>query len=416
MEEKAMGRKAKELSALEVGRLKSPGLWAVGGVAGLYISVNETGGRSWILRLMVGSKRREMGLGGYPDVTLAGAREKARAAREQVEQGIDPVLERKRLASAMMAAQASEITFTKATSDYIAAHGGAWKNPKHRAQWGTSLATYADPVIGRLQVQDIGQAHMLRILEPIWTTKTETASRVRGRIEAVLDWATVKGYRKGDNPARWQGHLDALLAAPGKVTKKEHFAAVALDDMGRFWSDLIKQKGTAAMALQFAILTAARSGEVRGMKWSEFDRSAGIWTVPADRMKAGKAHRVPLSDEAVTLLEAMPKFEGKDHVFLATRGGPLSDMAMTQLMRRMGETAVPHGFRSTFRDWAAERTNYPRDMAEMALAHTISNEVEAAYRRGDMLEKRRLMMQHWANFCRIVHVPGEVVPLHKKQG
>ena len=408
-----MARKAKQLSALEIGRLKKPGMWAVGGVSGLYMHVSDNGARSWVLRATVGSKRRDMGLGGFPDVTLAGAYEKAREARAKIELGTDPILARKQAQSELIAAQATELTFSKAATAYIDAHGDAWRNAKHRAQWVNTLDTYAAPVIGKMLVRDVNHTHILTVLEPIWKTKTETATRVRGRIESVLDWATVRGHRKGDNPARWKGHLDKLLPAPNKIAKVEHHTALPVDAVGAFMQDLRKRDGTAARALEFAILTAARSGEVRGMTWAEVDLEAGIWAIPAERMKAAKEHRVPLTESAMEILTAQTHQEGTDLVFPAPRGGTLSDMTLVAVLRRMKVAAVPHGFRSTFRDWAAERTNYPRDMAEQALAHTIGNEVEAAYRRGDMLEKRRRMMQEWAKFCDLPTKTGEVVSIRE---
>lgn len=409
-----MARKAKQLSALEVGRLTEPGMWAVGGVAGLYLRVNDKDGRSWVLRATVGNKRRDMGLGGYPDVTLAGAYQKARDARALIYEGKDPLLERQQAKSALLAAQSSEVTFSKCATAYIEAHGASWRNVKHRAQWASTLETYAAPVIGKMLVGDITHNHILQILEPIWKTKTETATRVRGRIESVLDWATVRGFRKGDNPARWKGHLDKLLAAPSKISKVEHHSALPVDAMGAFMVDLRAAKGVAARALEFVILTASRSGEVRGMKWSEIDLNAAVWTVPAERMKAKKEHRVPLSKSAVRILDEHSKQGGTDLVFPAPRGGLLSDMTMTAVLRRMGTPAVPHGFRSTFRDWAAERTNYPRDLCEQALAHTLESKVEAAYLRSDVLEKRRKMMQSWADFCDLPAASGTVTPINQK--
>lgn len=394
-----MVRKAKDLSALEVSRLTKPGHHAVGGVAGLYLYVNEARARSWVLRVMVGEKRRHMGLGGYPDVTLAQAREKARQAREEVGTGVDPIAKRKNLASELRAQQLRETTFKQAATAYIEAHGDSWRNPKHRAQWTSTLETYVYPVLGSLHVRDVSQEHVMKILEPIWKTKNETASRVRGRIESVLDWATVRGYRSGDNPARWKGHLDHLLPAASKVRKVEHRKALPFSDMPAFMKELRSQAGMAAKALEFAILTAARSGEVRGATWAEIDLDAKLWTVPASRMKANKEHRVPLSEAAVFLLKSLPKLEGNQMVFFAPRGGQLSDMALTQVVRRMQVDAVPHGFRSTFRDWAGEATNHPRELAEHALAHTLDNKVEAAYRRGDALERRRKMMNDWSTFC-----------------
>ena len=394
-----MANKAKELSALVVNRLKLPGNHAVGGVAGLYLYVNESNARSWILRAMVGGKRRHMGLGGFPDVTLAQAREKARQAREVIAQGTDPIAERQANKSALLARQSLEKTFRQAVQSYLEVHGDTWKNSKHRAQWNSTIETYAHPVMGHLLLRDIGQEQILQVLEPIWKSKTETASRVRGRIESVLDWATARKYRAGDNPARWKGHLDKLLAAPSKVNTVKHHRALAVVETESFVTELRKRSGTAARALEFAIFCAARSGEVRGATWSEISIEARLWTVPAARMKAGKAHRVPLSDAALLALGERGEKNGVDLIFPASRGKPLSDMSMTAVMRRMKVDAVPHGFRSTFRDWVGEHTNFPRELAEQALAHVLESKVEAAYRRGDALEKRRAMMNAWAVFC-----------------
>lgn len=394
-----MPKKAKERSAIEVSRLTAPGLWSVGGVAGLHLQVLPTGARSWVLRVVVGNRRRDMGLGGYPDVTLAQAREKAREARELIRQGVDPIERQRALVSAMKAAAAAALTFDQCGDAYIAAHESGWKNAKHGQQWRNTLKTYASPVMGALMVRDVALPHVLGVLEPIWRTKTETASRLRSRIELVLDWATARGYREGLNPARWRGHLDKLLPAPGRVAKADHHAALPVVKVGAMMKRLRAAEGMGARALEFAILTAARSGEVRGATWAEIDLDAKVWTVPAERMKAGKEHRVPLSDAAVSLLESLPRVKGVNYVFPAPRGGQLSDMTLTAVLRRLEVPAVPHGFRSTFRDWAAERTNYPREAAEMALAHAIGDKVEAAYRRGDLFEKRRLMMTDWATYC-----------------
>ena len=393
-----MAKKAKELSALAVSRLTETGHHAVGGVAGLYLYVNEAGARSWVLRTMVGHKRRHMGLGGYPDVPLAHAREKAREARQLIEQGIDPIAQREQARSKLIAQQSSHKTFKEAAEAYIEAHGDSWKNPKHRAQWQSTLERYAFPVAGEMLVQDVEQTHVLKVLEPIWKSKNETASRLRGRIESILDWATVRRYRSGENPARWKGHLDKLLAAPKKIQKTEHRKAVPVKDAPDFMQALRKMPGTAARALEFAILCASRSGEVRGMIWSEIDLDSGVWTIPGHRMKAGKEHRVPLSATALKLIKNQPQIVGSDVVFPGTKGGPLSDMTLTAVMRRMKVDAVPHGFRSTFRDWAGDQTHHPRDVVEMALAHVIENKAEAAYRRGDALEKRRNLMEDWSAF------------------
>lgn len=394
-----MPRIAKELSALQVGRLTDAGHHSVGGVTGLYLYINPTGARSWVLRMMVGSKRRHMGLGAFPTVTLAQAREKSRTAREEVINGIDPISLRKQAASELHAQQRSEITFEQASNAYIEAHGDSWRNPKHRAQWASTLNTYAFPHMGSLHVAHVQQPHVLAALEPIWKSKNETASRLRGRIEAILDWATVRHYRSGENPARWKGRLDKLLPAPAKIKKVTHHKALAVDKMPGFMKDLRERAGYSARALEFAILTAARSGEIRGASWNEIDLTSGVWTVPADRMKAGKEHRVPLSEQALKLLQSLPRMVGSELAFPSARGVPLSDMSLLAVMKRMEVDAVPHGFRSTFRDWVGECTTYPRELAENALAHVLQNKVEAAYRRGDALEKRRTMMQEWANFC-----------------
>jgi integrase len=289
-------------------------------------------------------------------------------------------------------------TFKECAEAYIKAHASTWKNDKHRQQWRNTLAQHAYPVMGSLLVRDVKLPHVLAVLEPIWGTTNETAVRLRGRIELVLDWATARAYREGLNPARWRGHLDKLLARPSKINNRQHHAALPVSEAGALMPRLRAAEGIGARALEFLILTAARSGEVRGATWAEIDRDARMWTVPAERMKAGKVHRVPLSAEAMALLDALPRLAGSDLVFPAPRGGALSDMTLTAVLRRMAVAAVPHGFRSTFRDWAAERTNYPRDVAEMALAHTIGDKVEAAYRRGDLLEKRTAMMADWASF------------------
>lgn len=411
-----MGRKAKELSALEVNRLKKPGLHAVGGVSGLYLQVLDSGARTWVLRATIGEKRRDMGLGGFPDVPLGMAREKARRARDQIEQGVDPIQARREARSALKASAEASRTFSQCADAYIEAKGAEWRNPKHRQQWENTLQQYAYPVIGEMLVRDIELPHVLKILEPIWKTKTETAKRLRGRLESILDWATVRGYRSGDNPARWRGHLDKLLPSPKKVAKVEHHEAMPADDLPEFIKVLRAKPGIGARALEFLILNAARSGEVRGARWPEFNLDKAEWLVPGERMKAGKDHRVPLSPAAMKLLRALPRIEGSDLVFPSRKGTPLSDMTLTKIMRDMGLESVPHGFRSTFRDWASERTNYPREVAEMALAHAIGDKVEAAYRRGELFEKRRQMMANWARFCeQPAPKAGAVLPLKGKR-
>lgn len=414
-----MGRKASELGALEVSRLTGEGLHFVGGVAGLALQVRasrdgKTVARSWVLRVTVAGKRRDMGLGGYPDVTLAGAREKARKMREMVDSGQDPILERRIAKSKLAAELAKSITFQRAAEGFLKDKSPEWKNAKHAAQWSATLEQYAYPVIGKMQVRDIELAHILSILRPIWTTKTETASRLRGRIDNVLDWATVHGYRTGPSPARWKGHLDKLLAKPSKAAKAGHHAAVVYQRVGEFITDLRQRDGMSARALEFTILTAARSGEVRGATWAEFDLKSGIWTVPAGRMKAGKEHRIPLSARALALLASLPKLDKGELVFWSPRGGKLSDMSLTAVMRRMGMSETVHGFRSTFRDWAGETTGYPREVIEHALAHQLRDKAEAAYARGTLFEKRRRLMEDWAEYCFTASAGGTVLPLRKK--
>ncbi|WP_295166340.1 site-specific integrase [uncultured Brevundimonas sp.] len=393
-----MPRKANELTALAVRNLNRPGLHFVGGVAGLALQVLPTGGRSWILRAMIGGRRRDMGLGGYPDVPLGEAREAARRARELVRNGVDPIDQAQAARSSLKADAAKATTFRQAAEAYIAGQTMSWKNAKHRSQWASTLKTYAYPVIGDLAVSDIEAAHVHKILDPIWGSKTETANRVRNRIELVIDWAIARGHRTASNPARWKGHLDKIFPKRRKVAPTQHHRALPIDEMYSFMSRLHDVDGTGARALEIAILTAARSGEVRGMTWYEIDLSQRVWTIPKERMKAGREHRVPLSPPAVELLERLPKIGGTGLVFPGARG-PLSDMTLAAVLRRMGIDAVPHGFRSTFRDWAAERTNHPTEVAEMALAHTIKNQSEAAYRRGDLMEKRRRLAEDWATFC-----------------
>ncbi|HSW07389.1 tyrosine-type recombinase/integrase [Aquabacterium sp.] len=399
------------MAAIEVARLVRPGKHAVGVVPGLHLLVKETGAKSWVLRVMVAGRRRDVGLGGFPAVTLAQAREAARAARDKIRGGVDPVEEARLARSNLKASRAAAITFQHASAQYIKAHGRSWRNEKHRQQWKNTLATYADPLIGDILVSHLSMSHVLQVLEPIWFEKTETASRLRGRIESILDWAKGRGYRSGDNPAAWKGNLDTQLPKADRVARQDNQPALPIDLTPEFMRRLRRADGQGARALEFTILTVARSGEARGAGWSEIDMEGKVWTIPASRMKAGVEHRVPLSSQAIKLLKALPRVAESQLVFPAPRGAILSDMTLTAVIRRFNEAdkdkwvdprngrgVVPHGFRSTFRDWAAERTNFPREVAEMALAHTIDNKVEAAYRRGDLFEKRRLMMNEWASF------------------
>lgn len=393
-----MPRKAKELSPLEVRRLTRPGRWSVGGTDGLALQVTPSGARSWVLRVAAGGRQREMGLGSFPTVPLAEAREKARQHRALVKQGVDPIASRRAASSAASAERQAQKTFSEVAAQYIAQHEKSWKNAKHQAQWAATLRTYAEPSIGKLLVRDIRSVHVIAVLEPIWTIKTETATRVRSRIELVLDYATARGYREGLNPARWKGNLDAALPNASKVAPVRHHAAVEVKEVESFMKRLRSQEGLGARALEFAVLTAARSGEVRGATWSEVDLKSALWTIPPSRMKSGREHRVPLSKPAIKLLRSLPadRLPG-DFIFPGMRGA-LSDMSLTAVLRRMGVSATAHGFRSTFRDWVSESTEHSGEVAEMALSHVIGDKVEAAYRRGDLLEKRIALMTDWASF------------------
>lgn len=406
-------RAEKALSAQFVKTVTEPGKHFDG--HGLFLRVAPNGAKQWVQRIVIRGKRTELGLGAPPLVSLAEARVRAFENRKLARDGGDP-LAAKRMPDA-------EITFAQAVERYLAAKLAEFRNDKHRKQWRATLDGYAAPVIGDRLVSEIDMPDILRVLEPIWTVKTETASRLRGRIEAVLSWATVAGYRSGDNPARWKGNLSEMLPKPSKVAKSGNHPAVALDDAPRWWAELQAREGIAARALAFAAMTAARSGEVRGMRWTEVDMEKGIWIVPAARMKMGREHRVPLTGAAMALLEALPRIGGCDLVFPAPRGGMMSDMTLSAVMRRMQEAeekagrpgfldprsvrpAVPHGLRSAFRDWAAERTEFPGEMAEIALAHSVGDATERAYRRGDMVERRRRMMEAWGRFLR-----GEASPV-----
>lgn len=402
-----------KLTQLKIDRLKTPAVYGDG--AGLSLKVTKNGSKSWLYRYMLAGKAHWMGLGSYPDVSLAEAREKAAELRKLTRQNIDPLAEKRKQTSIIRASIAKFINFDKASEQYIDSHKSGWKNVKHAEQWTNTLKTYASPIIGNVDVALIDTSHIMRILEKdnFWNEKTETAHRVRGRIESILDWATVRKYRTGENPARWKGHLDKLLPARTKVKKVAHHPALPWLQIGAFMVKLREQEGVAAKAVELAILTACRSGEVRGAVWEEFDLDAGIWIIPPERMKAKREHRVPLQEKAIQLLRKQKELFPNGYVFPGMKEGkPLSDMSLTAVLRRMEQNEITiHGFRSSFRDWAAESTAYPNEMVEMALAHTIGNRVEAAYRRGDLFDKRRRMMQDWSNFCDTVIKAGEVIPL-----
>ncbi len=384
-------------------------MYADGG--GLYLQVSDARARSWIFRFSLYGRSREMGLGPLHDVSLADAREKAAECRKLKREGMDPIEAREAERRRALLEAAKAITFKDAANSYIKAHGVSWQNAKHADQWQNTLTTYAYPVIGSLPVQSVDVGLILKVIEPIWATKPETASRVRGRIEAVLDWASARGYRQGENPARWRGHLENLLPRPSKVRRVEHHAALPYSEIGAFIAELQKQNGTAARALEFLILTAARTGEVIGAQWGEIDLAQKLWTIPADRMKSRKAHRVPISARALAIIESMEDLRDGNSLFPGGKPEePLSNMAILSLLKRMGrDDLTVHGFRSSFRDWVAERTSYPSELAEMALAHTVANKVEAAYRRGDMFEKRRRLMNEWARYCASPQKIGKVV-------
>jgi integrase len=405
-----MGRQVHRLSARAVETKKRPGYYADGG--GLYLQVGLTLTKSWIFRYTLKARAHEMGLGSLLDVSLAQARAKASECRLKLADGIDPLTAKKERTLQARLDKASTITFRHCAEKYIAAHRSSWNNARHAAQWKNTLDTYAVPSIGHLAVKDVDTALVIRVLEPIWTKKPETASRVRGRIEHILDWARVMGYRTGENPARWRGHIDKLLASTARSRRDNHHAALPYDEIGSFISDLRRLEGTSPQALEFCILTAARTGEVIGARPDELDLEKGLWTVPAKRMKGGREHRVPLSSRAIEIVRAQPK---GDYVFPGmNEGEPLSNMGMLVLLRRMGRDDVTvHGFRSTFRDWAAERTNYPNHVLEMALAHAIGDKAEAAYRRGDLFEKRRRLMLDWAKYCEMPSSQGKVVSIKK---
>lgn len=412
-----MPKRAKELKAIHVKRLSAPGRHAVGGIpSGLSLSITDSGARSWIFRVTAGRNRRHIGLGSYPEVSLAEARERALEMKRKISAGIDPVEERQVERAALAVEQRQRTTFENAFDRYYEEKvQGELKNAKHIKQWRSTLTTYAFPVIGDKAVATITVEDILAVLRPIWSTKNETASRVRQRIEAVLDWSKVMELRDGENPARWKGNLQQILPSPNKVQKENRYPAVALDEIADWFRVLRTREGVAARALEFLTLTASRSGEVRGALWDEIDQANGIWTIPGERMKAGREHRVPLSAAAVDLLTDQPRLMGCPYIFPSPKNGQMSDMTISAVMRRIHAAAekegrpgfidprsrrpaVPHGLRSSFRDWAAERTNYSRDMAEMALAHNVGSDVERAYRRGDMVEKRREMMAEWARF------------------
>lgn len=386
-----MPKIATPLKALDVKRLNKPGLHSVGTVSGLCLSISDTGTKSWILRTKVGSKRREIGLGPYPETPLASAHERARKAKESIRIGVDPVEEKK----------ASKIhiewTFEKCAKEYIELHTPSWRNEKHASQWTNTLKTYAFPKIAKKNVNEITCDDVIAIVKPNWFNKTETMRRVLNRIELVLNWSKAKGILKGQNPATWKNNIDQILPKPSKIKVVKPHKAMPVDEMQDFIKQLKLIDTMSARCLEFLILTAARPVEARKAKWSEIDLEKRERKIIGNNMKGGRDHRIPLSTSTMNLLKALPRIEGLDYVFFSG-AKCLSDMALTQLARRMKANAVPHGFRSTFTDWCSELTSHSRDARELALSHKIDSKTEEAYRRGDMLQKRQELMQDWDNF------------------
>ncbi|MGJ4905490.1 tyrosine-type recombinase/integrase [Bradyrhizobium sp. HKCCYLS2058] len=387
------------LTALKIKQNLKPGMYADG--LGLYLKVRDGNSKSWIFRYRTGGKLRDMGLGPFHTVSLAEAREKAEVCRAMRLKGLDPLEERHREQQAKVIEAAEAITFEKCAESYIAAHKDGWKNGKHAELWTTTLEAYVYSTFKDKPVAAIDGDLVLRVLQPIWKEKTETASRIRGRIERILDWAKAMKYRTGDNPARWRGHLDHLLPKRSRVRAIVHHAALPIDETPDFIQILRQEETVVARAFEFCILNATRTNETMGMRWSEYDEKAQLWTVPAARMKASRDHRIPLAKRAQLILAEMQEIRTSDFVFPGGKQErPLSSMAFLMLLRRLKRDDITaHGFRSTFRDWAAERTDFPNEVVEMALAHTISNKVEAAYRRGDLFDKRRQLAEAWAAFC-----------------
>jgi len=409
-----MERRIQKLSALAASKANKPGRYSDG--AGLWLQVTKAGTKSWLFRYMRYGKAREMGLGALHTISLSDAREKALQCRKLLQDGKDPIEEKRSTLQQARLDESKTLTFTECAEKYIEAHRSGWRNAKHITQWENTISTYATPIFGSLPVAGIDTTLVMKCLEEIWEKKPETASRLRGRIEAVLDWATAREYRKGENPARWRGHLNKLLPSRAKVAKVKHHKALPYSEIPAFMDKLRQQDGIAARAMEFLVLTATRTNETLGAQWSEIDMDAALWTIPAERMKAGREHRVPLSPRALDILRAMEELKQGDFIFPGRSfGKSLSNMACLMTLRRMKRTDLTaHGFRSTFRDWTAEVTSCPSEVAEMALAHTVSDKVEAAYRRGDLFKKREKLMKDWTAYCQLPAAKGEtVVPMRR---
>lgn len=404
--------KTNQLTALKVAKLREPGRYADGG--GLYLQISQWKTKAWLFRFERAGRERQMGLGPADLLSLADARERAKAARLLLLDGHDPIEHRNAARSALRIAAAKHVTFEDCAEAFIRSHAPSWRNPKHAAQWRSTLKSYAYPAIGKLPVASIDTQLVLKVLRPIWLDKTETANRLRGRLEQILDWARVSEYRSGENPARWKGHLDHLLARKSKIAPTKHREALPYKDIPDFSKQLRASADLSARALEFLILTAARTGEVRLARPSEIDRDKNLWVVPAERTKSAREHRVPLSARAMEILRSIGAFDdGREYVFPGRVRGALSDMAMLKMLKATHPTLTVHGFRSTFKDWAAETTMHENIVTEMALGHVVGDEVEAAYRRGDLFQKRRALMDDWAEYCE--RAPdGNVVPMSRQ--
>jgi integrase len=411
-----MPKKVKELSAAEVRRLtystSSKGieynaLHSVGGVSGLLLQVTPTGAKSWILRTTVGTKRRNIGLGPFPEVSLASARDKASTSKEMIVNGLDPVEEKNAIKRALITSQLSQITFDIAARDYIKMKAKEFRNPRQEQQWTNSLATYASPHIGSMPVSEIELSHIKSVLDPIWETKTDTATRVRSRLENILGWCAIHGYRKNENPARWSGYLDEIYPSFSKVKKRKHHSSLSILELHSFMTSLREREGVAPRALEFLILTASRTNEVIGDKrigkpgitWAEIDLQKRVWTVPAERMKSNKIHTVPLCKRALAIVSDIPEGKPTDLLFNGSKGGIPSNNFLSSLLKRMDVEATTHGFRSTFKDWCREYTSYADEVSELSLAHVNSDATRAAYARSELIDKRRLLMSDWEYFC-----------------
>ena len=404
--------KQNQLTARKLASIKAPGHYGDG--AGLWLQISKTGSKSWVFRYVLDGRAREMGLGSCATFSIKEARERARASRQLLADGVDPIEHRNEKRNAKRAAEAKHITFAEATERYIKTHAVKWTSAKHASQWRSSVEQFAYPVIGKLPVGAVELQHILKILEPHWLDKNATASRVRGRVERILSWATVRGFRQGENPARWRGHLEVML--PGLTGNgKRHHAALPIDDMPALMQQVRNINSVAARALEFTALAVARTSETNGARWEEID--GNVWTVPADRMKARKPHRVPLSNRAVEILDELRSARDPDDrnpfVFPGVTTQRLRHSAMLELLKTLRPDLTMHGLRSTFSDWARDRTNYTRDVVEGCLAHTIKDASEAAYRRGDALEKRAKLMEAWSRFCEAPVVEGNVTTLRR---